>query len=126
VAEKEKTDAEILDDEITSIVSVTPSKEFGSTLVKAAMEQFQHDQQLRLVGFTQSLISQIRECQLTIVTAQRAEKFYRQKVLAMERGEFIFDDYGNVIFNEPALNQTSFAGAFNAYRGYIENLDKLL
>lgn len=71
------------------------SSTLGKQLVKSAMEVVQKKKQERIIAEVSALAQRADECEKTIRHAQRCLAWYRKKLKAIEKGQFVLlDSYG--------------------------------
>lgn len=83
------------------------NSDLGKSLVKSALDAVQTEKQKRIVEEVTMLARKVDECEKTIRHAQRCLGWYRRKLKAIEKGQFVLLDsyrgpeihYANKKFN---------------------------
>lgn len=81
------------------------NNEFGSALIKEAQNRKQKEKLEKSVAVVQVILSSLDECEKQISYFQGWKKTHESQLEAIEKGEFSFDTYGALTYNNPELNR---------------------
>ena len=79
--------------------------EFGSALVTEAQNRKQKERLEKSIEFAQVVLSSLEECDNKIEWFTGWKKTREAQLKALQNGDFSYDGYGSIIYNDSALNR---------------------